>query len=476
MRRTKIVATLGPATSTPERIAQLVAAGLDVARLNFSHGTHETHAQNIRLVREAAKQAGRPVTIMLDLQGPKIRTGKLENGGPVLLQEGNEFSITTREVVGNAQLVSTTYTELPIDVRPGDRVLLSDGLIELRALKVEGDTVHTLVVSGGNLRQNQGITLPGVNVSSPAVTPKDEEDLRFGLEQGVDYIAMSFVRRASDVQRLREMIEAAGHDVPIIPKIEKPEALGELEEILQLSGGVMVARGDLGVEMPLEQVPIVQKQIIETANALGVPVITATQMLESMIQNPRPTRAEASDVANAIIDGTDAVMLSGETAMGEFPIEAVKTMVRIAEVVEASGRYGDLVDFGNARQVMPSVGSVPNAIGEAAAAIVRSLPIKAIVAFTQSGSTARLMAHLRPRAPIIGVTPSETIARRLNLVWGVMPMLSPEVDDLRDFETEVRRIVRECDLAHTGDYVVMTGGHPITEHGQTNFLKVVQVE
>ena len=473
MRRTKIVATLGPATGTPERIAQLVAAGLDVARLNFSHGNHDTHAQNVRLVREAAKQAGRPVAIMLDLQGPKIRTGKLENGGPVLLEDGNEFAITTRELVGNAQLVSTTYQELPLDVRPGDRILLSDGLLELRATKVEGDTIHTLVVSGGSLRQNQGINLPGVNVSTPAVTPKDEEDLRFGLEQGVDYIAMSFVRRASDVQRLRAMIDAAGYDIPIIPKIEKPEALGELEEILQLSGGVMVARGDLGVEMSLEQVPIVQKQIIETANALGVPVITATQMLESMIQNPRPTRAEASDVANAIIDGTDAVMLSGETAMGAFPIEAVKTMARIAEVAEASGRYGD---HGTVRQALPSAGSVPNAIGEAAAAIVRSLPIKAIIAFTQSGSTARLMAHLRPRAPILGVTTSEKTYQRLSLVWGVTPMQSFEVEDLRDFEAEVRRIVRECDLAHAGDYVVMTGGHPIAAHGQTNFLKVLQID
>lgn len=473
MRRTKIVATLGPSSSSPEQVAQLIAAGLDVARLNFSHGTHEDHARTIAIVRKAAQDAGRPIAILQDLQGPKIRTGHLKDGQPVDLLAGSSFSITTHPVEGTAQLVSTTYTPLPQDVRSGDRILVSDGLIELRVEHIDGDTIHTTVIHGGELRENQGINLPGVNVSAPAVTKKDIEDLHFGLEQGVDYIAISFVRRAADVQEVCDLIAEAGHDTPVVAKIEKPEALDELDEILQKVSGVMVARGDLGVEMALERVPIIQKHIIEAANAAGVPVITATQMLESMIVNPRPTRAEASDVANAIIDGTDAVMLSGETAKGAFPVEAVRMMSLIAEAAESSGRYGDM---GVVREEgMPGVGSVANAIGEAAKAIVEALPVRAIVAFTQSGNTARLMAHLRPSVPILAITPYEHIYRRLNLFWGIYPLMAAMVESQAEFEAQSRNCVLEKGIARPGEYVVMTGGHPITQHGQTNFLKILQI-
>jgi pyruvate kinase len=473
MRRTKIVATLGPATSSAERINQIVAAGVDVARLNFSHGAYEAHARNITLLREAARQQGRPLAIMQDLQGPKIRTGLLANGGPVQLIEGQEFKITTVPVVGSAQIVSTTYTALPHDVRPGDRVLVSDGMIELRVNTVQGDTVSMMVVKGGSLRQNQGINLPGVNVSSPALTPKDIEDLRFGLSQGVDFVALSFVRRAADVQHINDLIAQAGHSTPVIAKIEKPEALNDLDGILQLVGGVMVARGDLGVEMPLEQLPAVQKRIINAANAMGVPVITATEMLQSMISNPRPTRAEASDVANAIFDGTDAVMLSGETAMGEYPVESVQTMARIAVEAEGSGLYYDAAMRPHPQ--MHAISPLAHAIGEAAAAVVHSLPIRAIVALTQSGGTARLMAHLRPRVPIIGITPDERIYRQLCLVWGVTPVMGDQYDTIQEFEQQTKRIVRERDLYASGEYVVITGGLPLNEHGPTNFLKLLEL-
>ena len=474
MRRTKIVATLGPSSRSPEMVAQLIEAGVNVVRLNFSHGTHADHAQSIATVRAAAERLGRPVAILQDLQGPKIRTGPLEGGQPVELHAGASFSITTRPVAGTAQLVSTTYTPLPNDVRPGDRMLVSDGLIELRVQETSDDTVHTVVIHGGELRDNQGISLPGVSVSSPAVTEKDIDDLQFGLEQGVDYVAISFVRRAADVQQVLDLIKEAGRDTPVIAKIEKPEALDELDAILAKVSGVMVARGDLGVEMALERVPIVQKQIIEAANAAGVPVITATQMLESMIVNPRPTRAEASDVANAIIDGTDAVMLSGETAKGAFPVEAVRMMGQIAAAAEESGRYGD---HGVLRERgMPGLSSVANAIGGAANAIVDALPVCAIVAFTQSGSTARLMAHRRPRVPILALTPNEQICRRLNLVWGVTPMQAAMVESQDEFEAQTQYLVKACGMARPGEYVVMTGGHPIAQHGQTNFLKILQIQ
>ena len=473
MRRTKIVATIGPASSTPEMIASLLDAGMDVARLNFSHGAHEQHAARIAMLRESARKLERPLAIIQDLQGPKIRTGALLNGEPVHLRVGDPFTITTKEIAGTAERVSTTYTALPHDVRPGDRILLSDGLIELRVLDAGDDAVRTEVVFGGDLREHQGINLPGVNVSAPALTAKDAIDLEFGLKQDVDYVAISFVRRATDVQKVKDRIAVAGHSTPVIAKIEKPEALDELAAILETADALMVARGDLGVEMPPEQVPVVQKQLIEAANAVGLPVITATQMLDSMIRNPRPTRAEASDVANAIIDGTDAVMLSGETAAGMFPVESVRMMARIAEAAEASGRHGDRTDL--PRAPLPQAPSMANAISAAACAIVQALPVRAIVAFSMSGSTARLVAHLRPTVPILAFTPSEAVYHRMSMVWGITPILSDYVEHLEALGERVREVLLARGFARAGDVVVMTGGHPIAARGTTNFVKVIQL-
>jgi pyruvate kinase len=473
MRRTKIVATLGPATSTPEQIARLTNAGMDVARLNFSHGTHADHAARLDMVRRAAVDADRPVAALMDLQGPKIRTGSLDRGQAVKLVAGQSFTITTKKIIGTSQQVSTTYQMLPIDVRKGDRILLSDGLIELQVRDTTDDEVMTEVVHGGELREHQGINLPGVRVSAPAVTEKDLEDLRFGLEQDVDYVAISFVSKASDVQRVKDLIAKAEKGTPVIAKIERPEALDNLPEILAAADGIMVARGDLGVEMPPEQVPIMQKQIIEAANHSGIPVITATQMLESMITNPRPTRAEASDVANAIIDGTDAVMLSAETATGQYPIEAIQMMAVIAEVVEASGRHGD--QGAVPRWSLPEIHSTPRAIGAAACSIARELPLRAIVVFTKSGSTAQIVSHYRPHIPILAFTPSEQVYQRLSLLWGVRPMQIDMYERLDKLENRLLAILVDRGYAQPGDLVVMTGGHPTYRHGQTNFLKIVEV-
>jgi pyruvate kinase len=463
-------------------IAKLLEAGIDVARLNFSHGTHEEHAQRIKTIREAARQAGRPIAILQDLQGPKIRTGELVDHKPVTLVPGSAFTITTQRVVGTAARVGTTYTALPTDVKPGDRILLSDGLIELRVRDVDHDDVNTEVVFGGDLRENQGINLPGVAVSAPALTPKDIADLEFGLEQDVDYIALSFVRRASDITSAKDRIKAAGKNIPVVAKIEKPEALDDIPAILEAADVIMVARGDLGVEMAAENIPVVQKQLIEEANRAGVPVITATQMLDSMIRNPRPTRAEASDVANAIIDGTDAVMLSGETANGSFPIESVKMMVRIAEVTEATGRRGDIIHpthLVNPIQIATSKMTphydTADAISAASLAIVNILNVSAIVAFTMSGGTARAVARLRPDVPILAFTPSETVYRRLNLVWGITPIMCEFTEHLDDLQAIVERNVLKYGYAALNDTLVMTGGHPIAVEGSTNFLKVFQV-
>lgn len=473
MRRTKIVATIGPASSDPDVVERLFEAGMDVARLNFSHGTHDYHARNIATLREVAHRLGRPLAILQDLQGPKIRTGKLVNGQSVLLKPGAPFTITTQEMVGTAECVSTTYESLPRDVRNGDRIMLSDGLIELRVTETNECNVHTEIVFGGDLRENQGINLPGVNVSAPALTPKDVEDLEFGLSQDVDYIALSFVRRASDIVDIKSRITAAGKDTPVIAKIEKPEALDELQAILKVADGIMVARGDLGVEIPTGQVPTVQKMLIEAANGAGIPVITATQMLDSMIRNPRPTRAEASDVANAILDGTDAVMLSGETATGMFPVEAVRMMASIAEAAETSGRttYQNPDEMTIAPQR-----TIPNAISAATRAIVDAMPIHAIVALTLTGTTARLVARQRPRAPILAFTPSEATYRRLNLVWGVTPMRGIYADRLLHISRHVHQTLLSCDMAQPDDIVMLIGGHPLATLGSTNFLKIVRVE
>jgi pyruvate kinase len=473
MRRTKIVATLGPATNTPERIDGLIRAGMNVARMNFSHGSHSDHAARIAMIRRAATEAGKIIGILQDLQGPKIRTGSLESGTPVELVAGQQFIITNQHVVGTAERVGTTYAALPQDVRPRDRILLSDGLIELVVISRNDSEVETEVVHGGRLKEHQGINLPGVRVSAPAATEKDITDLHFGLEQGVDYVALSFVRRAKDIVEVKDIIKRAGKDTPVIAKIERPEALEVLPEILAVSDGIMVARGDLGVEMPPERVPLVQKQIIDAANRALIPVITATQMLESMIQNPRPTRAEASDVANAIIDGSDAVMLSGETAAGAYPIEAVQMMALIADAIEGSGRHNDV---GSPRWAIPEVHSTPRAIADAACTIARSLPVRAIAVLTQSGSSARLVSHYRPSVPIIAFTPNDEVARRSALYWGVTACMTHVEDRLDELEKQIQFLLRDKGYVQRGDLVVLTGGHPIYRYGPTNFLKVVEVE
>ncbi len=472
MRRTKIVATIGPSSSAPETIAALLEAGMDVARLNFSNGSHEQHAEIIATLRRVARHAGRPLALLQDLQGPKIRTGLLAGGEPVLLETGARFIITTQaEQPGSAAGVGTTYAALPRDVRRGDHILLSDGLIELLVRETSEHDVTTEVVSGGLLHEKQGINLPGVAVSAPSLTAKDAADLAFGLEQGVDYVALSFVRSADDIADIKQRIAAAGKDVPVVAKIEKPEALDHLDDILRLTDVLMVARGDLGVEIPTEQVPPAQKHIIRRANNAAVPVITATQMLDSMIRNPRPTRAEASDVANAIIDGTDAVMLSGETATGAYPVEAVRTMARI---VEAAEHCDHACQSEHDRTIAPQP-DIPNAISEAACAIVAALPVKAVVAFTMGGNTARLVANQRPHVPILAFTPSEAVYHRLNLLWGVTPVIGEFTDSLGQLTMRVHDTLLARGIARTGDMVVMIGGHPLSSRGITNFLKVVQI-
>ncbi len=473
MRRTKIVATLGPATAEPHFITEMIKAGMNVARMNFSHGTHAEHAEHITLVRDAAQQLGQSVAVLQDLQGPKIRTGALADGKAVRLTAGQMFCITTEEIIGDDQRVGTTYALLPHDVKANDRILLSDGLIELRVTKKTDTEVTTEVTHGGVLREHQGINLPEVNVSAPALTEKDVADLYFGLEHNVDYVALSFVRSAADIRQVKEHIARAGKDVPVIAKIERPEAVNVLPDILEITDCLMVARGDLGVEMQPSEVPIVQKQIIEAANRSGIPVITATQMLESMIRNPRPTRAEASDVANAIIDGSDAVMLSGETATGNYPVDSVRMMNLIAETVEASGRRGD--QGAVPRWSLPDIRSTPWAIGAAVGAIVETISVKAIVVFTQSGTSARIVSHFRPNVPILAFTPSAQVYQRLSLLWGVMPMHTAFVERLDELDTTVRTELIERGYVQPGDTIVITGGHPTYRRGPTNFLKIQEV-
>ncbi len=475
MRRTKIVATLGPASNTLERIAGLIQAGMNVARLNFSHGTHADHAALIAMVRRAAAEAGSHVAILQDLQGPKIRTGPLADGQPVDLVAGQRFWITTEPIIGTAERVSTTYAALPQDVQPRDRILLSDGMIELVVRTTGANEVETEVVHGGRLKQHQGINLPGVRVSAPAATAKDLEDLHFGLAQGVDYVALSFVRAADDIRQIKTVISAAGKSTPVIAKIERPEALEDLPAILRVADAIMVARGDLGVEMAPERVPLVQKQIIDAANRALIPVITATQMLESMIQNPRPTRAESSDVANAILDGSDAVMLSGETAAGAYPLEAVQMMALIADAIEGSAAQAGS-DIAVPRWAIPEVQSSARAIADAAATISRVLPVRAIVVLTQSGSSARLVSHYRPQVPIIALSPSAETARRVALYWGVTPLVIHSADHLDALEQEIQALLRARGLAQPGETVVLTGGHPVYRHGPTNFLKLLNID
>ena len=467
MRRTKIVATIGPASSTEALLDQLIAAGATVFRLNFSHGSHEVHSRTVSMIRSVAKKRGAAVAILQDLSGPKIRTTKVAEADGILLETGRSVVITTDDaVIGTSERIGTTYDPLPRDVKPGDTILLDDGNLELRVLGTTPSTVNCEVVHGGLLKSNKGMNLPGVSLSIPALTEKDRADLAFGLSLGVDFVALSFVRRAEDVREAKELIRSLGGDAPLIAKIEKREAIDNLASILEEADGVMVARGDLGVELSTEEVPTLQKRIIAMANAAGKPVITATQMLESMIERARPTRAEASDVANAILDGTDAVMLSAETASGHFPVESVETMARIADYTEENDEFQSPV-----RLAGSSVSAVARALARVASMVALELQAPWIMAFTETGSTARHVSGFRPRARIAGVTPSEKVHRRLALHWGVIPILLPPMGDAEELLMAGEQALRGAGHVKSGDRIVILAGQSHTE-GATNLLKV----
>ena len=466
-RKAKIVCTIGPASSSENTIRELLRVGMDVARLNFSHSTHEEHARVIERLRRAAEQEGRPLAILQDLQGPKMRTGRLKQRRPVVLKKGARVTITPRDIMGTASVLATTYPNLARDVTPGARVLLSDGLIELRVKAIQGDDVECEVVNGGILGEHQGINLPGSEVSVPALTEKDKKDLRFGLKHAVDLVAISFVRRAEDVLVAKRFISEHGGQVPVISKLEKPQAIGHLEEILDMSDGVMVARGDLGVEMPPEKVPVIQKQIIRRASEWRKPVITATQMLESMIENPRPTRAEASDVANAIFDGSDAVMLSAETASGRYPREAVAMMNRIVAEAEANkGRDVLQLRRDDSRRL-----SIAETICESVAHAARDLEMRAIAVFTETGTTARLISKYRPEPPIYAFTAFPEVANRLNLFWGVCPIRGrPSLSGEEMVSSAESELLRRGVVA-SGDVIGVVAGTQMAS-GSTNFMRL----
>jgi pyruvate kinase len=463
-RRTKIVATIGPATSKPEVLRRLIEAGATTLRLNFSHGTHEDHQRSIRLIRQTAFELDRPVAILQDLQGPKIRLGKFEQG-KISLRKGDRFTLTNRDVVGTQEISSVTYKLLAEEVPVGATILLDDGKVEMTAIEVNRQTgeLHCQVVVGGFLSNSKGVNFPGVYLSIKALTEKDREDLMFGLDRGVDWVALSFVRNPQDVLEIKELISNAGKQVPVIAKIEKHEAIEQMEAILTLCDGVMIARGDLGVELPAEDVPILQKRLIVTANRLGIPIITATQMLDSMVHNPRPTRAEISDVANAILDGTDAVMLSNETAVGSYPVEAVETMARIAVRIEQERMNRNLEDTRR---------SIPNAISHAVSQIAEQLDASAIMSLTKSGSTARNVSKFRPRKPILAITPHVNVARELQLVWGVKPLLVLDLPSTGQTFQAAISVALEKNLLSEGDLVVMTAGTLQGVSGSTDLVKV----
>ncbi|QIZ69421.1 pyruvate kinase [Oxynema aestuarii] len=465
-RRTKIVATIGPATSQPDILRELIEAGATTLRLNFSHGTHEDHQRNIRLIRQTSFELNQPVGILQDLQGPKIRLGRFEQGS-IYLQKGDRFILTSREVPCTQEISSVTYEPLADEVPEGATILLDDGRVEMRVEKVDRVTreLHCITVVGGTLSNSKGVNFPGVYLSVKALTDKDREDLLFGLDQGVDWVALSFVRNPQDILEIKELISSTGKHVPVIAKIEKHEAVEQMEAILPLCDGIMVARGDLGVEIPAEEVPIVQKRLIATCNHLGIPVITATQMLDSMVHSPRATRAEISDVANAILDGTDAVMLSNETAVGKHPVEAVRTMSRIATRIERDQAIGQtsLSDTGR---------SIPNAISQAVAKIAKQLDAAAIMTLTKTGSTARNVSKFRPQTPILAVTPHVDVARQLQLVWGVKPLLVLDLPSTGQTFQAALGVAQEKDMLSEGDLVVMTAGTLQGVSGSTDLIKV----
>ena len=467
-RRTKIVATVGPATSSPEMLKAIIEAGATTLRLNFSHGTHADHQRSIRLIRQTAFELNRPVAILQDLQGPKIRLGRFETGS-IILAKGDRFTLTNRPIEGTQEISCVTYDYLADEVPVGSNILLDDGKVEMVVEEInhEKGDLHCRVTVPGKLSNNKGVNFPGVYLSIKAMTDKDREDLMFGLDQGVDWVALSFVRNPQDIIEIKELISSAGKNVPVIAKIEKHEAIEQMEAVLSLCDGVMVARGDLGVELPAEDVPVLQKRLIATANRLGIPIITATHMLDSMVSNPRPTRAEVSDVANAILDGTDAVMLSNETAVGSFAVEAVATMARIAERIEQ-----EEILNANSRLSRDNRRSIPNAISQAVGQIAESLGAAAIMTLTQTGATARNVSKFRPKTPILAITPHVNVARQLQMVWGVKPLLVLELPSTGQTFQAAINVAQEKNLLTEGDLVVMTAGTLQGVSGSTDLIKV----
>lgn len=468
LRRTKIVATIGPATSSPEVLKALIEAGATTLRLNFSHGSHADHQRSIRLIRQTAFELDQPVGILQDLQGPKIRLGKFENDS-IYVNKGDRFTLTSNPVVGTQEISWVTYDYLAQEVPAGATILLDDGRVEMRVEQVDrpAKELHCRVTVGGTLSNNKGVNFPGVYLSIKALTEKDRQDLIFGLGQGVDWVALSFVRNPQDVLEIKELISNAGKQVPVIAKIEKHEAIDQMEAILPLCDGVMVARGDLGVELPAEDVPILQKRLIAVANRLGIPIITATQMLDSMVHSPRPTRAEVSDVANAILDGTDAVMLSNETAVGKHPVEAVATMARIATRIEQEQALA-----ATPPSIKDTRRSIPNAISQAVGQIAEQLGASAIMTLTKSGATARNVSKFRPQNPILAVTPHVDVARQLQLVWGVKPLLVLDLPSAGQTFQSALNVALEKQLLYEGDLVVMTAGTLQGISGSTDLIKV----
>lgn len=464
-KRTKIIATIGPASSSASMIARLIRAGMDAARLNFSHGHRNDHTLRLKLIRQEAARAKRHIAIIQDLQGPKLRVGIVQNDA-VTLRRGDTVTVTTKKVTGTSSIISITYPRLTKDLAIHDTILLDDGKLELRVARKDTRTLACKVVRGGLLKSHKGVNLPGARLSLPSLSQKDRSDLRFGIQQGVDYIALSFVRTAEDILHTRRFIHSLGVNLPIIAKIEKPEAIRNLDEIILAADGIMIARGDLGVEMSPEQVPLLQKKIINACNEAEKPVITATQMLESMIENPQPTRAEASDVANAILDGTDCVMLSGETAMGKYPVQAVAVMARIA--VQAETSVSPLIP--NDKLYGPD-----ESVAHAACRAASEQQAKAIVTFTQSGSTALMVSKHRPRMCIIAPTPFDQIARKITLYWGVTPVLLKTKRTTDNMIASVEQAMLHRKLVKKRDLILITAGVPVGVAGSTNMMKIHRI-
>ncbi|MCP9292243.1 MULTISPECIES: pyruvate kinase [Gracilimonas] len=472
-RRTKIVCTIGPSCNTLNKIEELLLHGMNVARVNFSHGTHEDHAKVIKHIRKTAKKYEYSVPVLMDLQGPKIRVGQMKNGG-VELETGSIVKITGEDVTGDSSVIPIDYKNLLHEAEVGNSILLDDGLLEFKVIEKKPDSLQAKVVIGGELKSRKGVNLPNVRISIPSLTEKDLKDLEFGIKQDVDLIALSFVRSAKDVRDIISRVRAAGSQAAIIAKIEKPEALDVIDEIIEEADGIMVARGDLGIEIPTEQVPIVQKMIIEKCRMAGKPVITATQMLDSMINNPRPTRAESSDVANAVLDGTDAVMLSGETAAGKYPMEAVNVMDRICRSVEE--KRPQIYNSLGYRKPEWKEKQVIESLAYSCVTIADNVEAKAISTITHSGNTARRIAKFRPKVPIVAFTESQKVRRQLNLVWGVY---SVRLDELFDTDRSVRMMedyLHENGMVKNGDRVIVATGMPIAKRGRTNMIKVSTIE